>query len=489
MAREREIEENDDSREKIREIEERFAHDKPALALYNIMDCILVSRIFRKTALLEQLLIRSKLTGLRMDRVGQSVASFEYFMLPHIHRAGYAAPDTADVVPGAHAAGGLVFTSEPGLYENIMVFDFLSLYPSIIRTFKIDPLSRLSAERFPESPRIETPAGIPFSRDSHILPEHIKKLMETRAEAKKAGNGPLSQAVKILMNSYYGVMGTTGCRFYHPDLPTAITGTGQWVLKTTAGYLRDRGLKVLYGDTDSVFVQLPAGMASGSGGAGKPGGAGDYRPVVESLAEEINSFFRDKLKIDYGADSRLVLEPEKLYSRFFLPPMRGSSEGSRKRYAGLLADTGEIEFKGMEYVRSDWTDLAKEFQAELFRKFFAREELPGWIRDRVERIRKGEEDNKLVYRRRLTKPAEEYVKNVPPHVRAARLADPDGKKRLRRVSYVMTLRGPVPVNLEHDDIDYDHYIEKQIEPLADTVLPFTGTSFSEIINGKQGELF
>ena len=64
------------------------------------------------------------------------------------------------------------------------------------------------------------------------------------------------RAVKILLNSFYGVMGTTGCRFYHHDLPTAITGTGQWVLKTCSAFLRNRGYEVLYGDTDSVFVKL-----------------------------------------------------------------------------------------------------------------------------------------------------------------------------------------------------------------------------------------
>ena len=474
-----------DSGEKIAEIEDRFANDKEALAYYNIQDCVLVTKIFQKTGLIDQLVTRSILTGLRMDKVNQSVEAFDFFMLPRIHRAGYAAPDTADIRPGGHAAGGLVFTSDAGLYKNIMVMDFLSLYPSIIRTFNIDPLSRLTAAAYPDVPACDTPPGIRFSRDSHILPERIRELMESRAKAKKDGDGPLSQAVKILMNSFYGVMGTTGCRFYHQDLPTAITGTGQWILRNTADYLRNKGFRVIYGDTDSVFVEILGSEET------------DY-PAVESdllfkrgedLTSEINLWFEKKLAEDFGVESKLVLEVEKLYSRFFLPPMRGSAEGSRKRYAGLIADSDEIELKGLEYVRSDWTALAKEFQMELFRRFFAEEEIPEWIRERVKAVQSGGEDEKLVYRKRLTKPASEYVKNVPPHVKAAKLLEPSGRKKVRRVEYLMTVRGPVPVQFGPEDIDYNHYIEKQIIPLADAVLPFLGTSFSEIVDGRQGELF
>jgi len=466
-----------ESDEKISEIEERFRNDKPALALYNIMDCILVSRIFQKTGLIEQLVTRSRLTGLRMDKVSQSVAAFDFFMLPRIHRAGYAAPDVADIQSTGHAAGGLVFTSDPGLYENIVVMDFLSLYPSIIRTFMIDPLSRLTAERLPQDENFNTPVGIKFSKNSHILPGHIDYLMNTRAEAKRAGDTPLSQAVKILMNSYYGVMGTTGCRFYHGDLPTAITGTGQWILKTTSEYIREMGYRVIYGDTDSVFVEI------------KKHEVDKLHGLSEKIAERINSYLREKLRDDFGVESKLVLEVEKIYSRFFLPPMRGSAEGSRKRYAGFTEETGEIEIKGLEYVRSDWTELAKEFQMELFRRFFLGEEIPSWILSRVESIRSGELDDKLIYRKRLTKPADEYTKNIPPHVKAAKILDPEGRKNIRRISYVMTARGPIPVTHDHSDIDYEHYIEKQIIPLADMVLPFIGTSFSEIIHGRQGELF
>jgi len=239
-------------KDKVAEIERRFSEDKEALAFYNLEDSVLVTEIFRETAIVEQLVTRSLITGLPIDKVHMSVAAFDFFMLPLIHRKGYVAPDTADMEAGAHAAGGHVFSSDAGLYPHVVVLDFKSLYPTIIRTFFIDPLSRLKEGTDP----CTTPVGISFSRTHHILPGFLEELMARRSRAKQDGDSYLAQAVKILMNSFYGVMGTTGCRFYHSDLPTAITGTGQWILKSCSARLREWGYKVIYGDTDSVFVSL-----------------------------------------------------------------------------------------------------------------------------------------------------------------------------------------------------------------------------------------
>ncbi len=462
-----------DEEDKFAEIIRLFREDKAELARYNFEDCRLVSRIFEQSGVDTQFLTRSLVTGLRLDKVSMSVAAFDFFYLPRFHRAGYAAPDTADIRAEGHAAGGYVFTSDAGRYEQVAVLDFKSLYPSIIRSFKIDPLARLLAAEDPG----DTPAGIAFNRAVSILPEQIGKLLERRAEAKRAGDTTLSQAIKILMNSFYGVMGTPGCRFYHPDLPTAITGTGQWVLKETAGFLRELGYTVIYGDTDSVFVQF------------KPGEEQNADAAAAELVLKVNTHFLRRLGDEYGADSFLELEYEKHYDVFFLPPMRAGGEGARKRYVGRLAGSGEIEFRGMESVRSDWTELARRFQRELFDRFFSNREIPDWLRDTVEQVKNGGRDAELVYRRRLTKNSREYTKSAPPHVRAARMLDPEEKLNLRSVEYLITPEGPVPVKLNPTQIDYGHYIEKQLKPVADGVLPFLGTSFDEIVEGKQLELF
>jgi DNA polymerase-2 len=470
--------------DKIEEIERRFREDKEALARYNLEDCILVTEIFTKTAILDQLVTRSAISGMTLDRVSLSVASFDFFYLPRFHRKGMVAPDTQDISTGEHAAGGFVFSSRADLYPHVAVMDFKSLYPSIIRTFHIDPWSRLNATIDP----VTTPNGISFSRTESILPDFLEELMTIRARAKKEGDAPLSQAVKILMNSFYGVMGTTGCRFYHSDLPTAITGTGQWILKESTARLREWGYQVIYGDTDSLFISLsPESVQKGDEALNRE---------AKELTKRINQMWQERLKKEFGLESHLELEWEKLYRHFLIPPIRGSKEGATKRYAGQMMN-GELELKGLEFVRSDWTALAKRFQYELFERFFDLQnqespqdgELKDWIRDFVEKIRIGRYDEELVYKKRLTKKAEGYIKSTPPHVKAARMMDEAGIKHGRDVEYVMTPQGPVPLKLHPREIDYNHYIEKQIKPLADGVLFVLGHSFDGIIEGEQLDLF
>lgn len=459
-------------KDKVDEIERRFKEDKEALAFYNLEDSVLVTEIFKKTAIIDQLITRSLITGLPVDKVNMSVAAFDHFMLPLVHRKGYVAPDTSDIEAGGHASGGYVFTSDPGLYPHVAVMDFKSLYPTIMRTFFIDPLSRLKSSE----DTVNTPVGISFSSSQHILPQFLEELMAKRERAKNENDEHLSQAVKILMNSFYGVMGTTGCRFYHADLPSAITGTGQWILKTCSTFLRDLGYSVIYGDTDSVFVCLKEHEFDDTDKAGK------------HLEKEVNKYFSNLLKDEYKVDSKLELEFEKHYSKFFLPPMRYSKDGARKRYAGLL-DDGNIEFKGLETVRSDWTQMAKDFQGELFDRFFQEKELKQWIRDFVQKLKEGLFDDLLVYTKRLSRTAGEYVKSRPPHVKAALKLDPEGKKNLRNISYIMTAEGPTPIELFEGDVDYNHYIEKQIRPIADGVLFAAGEDFDSIIEGRQLNLF
>ncbi|MBW2592428.1 MAG: hypothetical protein JRE58_05410, partial [Deltaproteobacteria bacterium] len=123
-----------EGKDKVAEIERRFREDKRSLAHYNLLDCKLVSGIFEKTGLIDLVFKRATISGLPMDRVGMSVAAFDYFMLPHSHRKGFVAANVRDVVNVGHAQGGWVFTKDPGFYEHVVVLDFKSLYPSIIRT-------------------------------------------------------------------------------------------------------------------------------------------------------------------------------------------------------------------------------------------------------------------------------------------------------------------------------------------------------------------
>jgi DNA polymerase-2 len=458
------------------EIERRFREDKMALARYNVLDAVLVLDIFEKIKLMDLLFTRSFISGMLIERVGGSVAAFDHFYLPPLHEAGVIAPNVDDIGWTRQAKGGFVLNPKVGIHDNVLVMDFKSLYPTVIQTFLIDPLSRLYRTTNP----LTTPVGLTFSRTAHILPGKIVELLERRSAAKKSKNTNLSQAVKILMNSFYGVMGSMGCRFYQEDLADGITGTGQWVLKTVIEFLESRGFNVLYGDTDSLFVQLPQFE--------------DYDGQAKALVSEVNAFLQDKLKKDFDVESHLEIQYDKFFKKLILTSARGMDEGAKKRYAGLAYRrvdgklVEEMVLTGMEYVRSDWSLLARNFQFELIRRVFYGEDLQSYIDEMLKKLERRELDHELVLSKRLSKPIEEYVKNVPPHAKAAKILFEKMGIIKKRPQYVMTLRGAMPIELPHDDIDYDYYLDRQLAPIADSILGLFGKSFEEM-RGVQLSLF
>ena len=485
-------------KDKLQEIMRQFREEKSALARYNLEDSRLVYEIFEKLHFLPQSVRRTQLTGLSFDRNAASVAAFDFLYLPRLHRRGYVA-DTDPLPHGGMAAppGGLVLDSAPGFYDNVAILDFKSLYPSIMLTFHVDPLAAnivLQNEEGVETPPlgeiIRGPAGLGFAKDFSILPGIIAELWKARDLAKRAQDGALSYAVKIIMNSFYGVLGSPGCRFYDPRLAGTITRNGHWILTHSREWIEQQGYQVIYGDTDSLFVRLGDGSRE------------MMRDIGVSLAKNLNQFLEQKLKDEFGSASRLEIEFEKLFKRFFMPTIRGSDTGSKKRYAGLLykdlnAELEETEsfYAGMETSRRDWTELAKEFQRHIFSIVFSEasleeqeERLERDIRLLMERLNGGELDEQLVYRKGLSKPLEEYTANLPPHVKAAKMLDEmDG----RVVYYVMTLEGPEPIQKRSGSpLDYIHYAEKQLAPVADMVLRFFKTDFQAITgDGKQLDLF
>lgn len=458
------------------EIERRFREDKEALARYNLKDAVLVTQIFQNTKLLDLFINRSIISGMLMERVGGSTAAFDHFFLPEFHKYKKVAPNVLDVEWDKEAKGGFVLNPQIGIHDGVLVMDFKSLYPTLIRTFFIDPLSRL----YPTDHAVTTPTGHKFSTNKHILPYKISSLLEKRAQAKKDRNENLSMAIKILMNSFYGVMGSSGCRFYHSDLPDAITGTGQWILKTTISFLESKGLKILYGDTDSIFVQMPRLDTIFDDG--------------KKYVVMVNEFLKDLFMREFQVESHMEIQFDKVFKKLILTSARGSDEGAKKRYAGLMLKKHgdevleEIVMTGMEFVRSDWSMLAKKFQYEIVRRVFYGENVKEYIELMIKDLEAGKFNDQLVLRKRLTKPIEEYVKNIPPHVKALRLLKEKMGMVKNRAEYVMTLRGAVPIELDHQDIDYDYYIEKQLMPVAQTILVLIGEDFNQFRN-KQLSLF
>jgi len=247
----------------------------------------------------------------------------------------------------------------------------------------------------------------------------------------------------------------------------------------TGDKVEELGHEVIYGDTDSIFVKLKTSSDDV---------AGSVERIGKELESYINKFYTAYVLKNYQRESKLELEFEKTYKKFFMPHVRGSEAGAKKRYAGIIEKDGkdDLQFVGLEYVRSDWTKAAKFFQKELLLKVFDGAEVNGFVKEFVGNLESGKYDEMLKYRKWIRKNVAEYTKTTPPHIKAARKI---GKTGTGLIEYYYTIDGPEAAEALKHKINYDHYIEKQIKPIADSILVFLNTSFDDITKGKQKSLF
>jgi DNA polymerase-2 len=448
----------------------RLYRDEPeALVRYNLEDARLVLEILEHEHLLDLAVERSMLCGMQLDRVGASIASFDLLYLPELRRRGIVAPCVNAAKKVAMVRGGALLDPRPGLFQNVAVFDFKSLYPSLIRTFNLDPLAHARGGRDGAAELINAPNGAAFSRDDAILPAIIERFTERRDDAKKRGDRNADQAIKIMMNAMFGVLGAASCRFFDPAVANAITGFGQQILYWTRDEFERAGVDVLYGDTDSVFVQL---STTGHGAAARA----EAEKLRDSVGERIASRIRD----EYRVESKLLLELERVYDRLFLPTVRGGSTGSKKRYAGWI--DGELEVIGLESVRRDWPVIARRLQRGMLERMFQNQPVVPFVTDVVEKTRAGVFDSELVYTKRLRKGSvDRYTASAPPHIQAARKA---GAQVGRTVRYLVTSTGPEPVLADRDlptGIDRRHYVDRVLRPIAEAILSHIGRDFDEVL--------
>jgi DNA polymerase-2 len=448
------------------EIERLHREDPAALAAYNLEDARLVLEILEREGLLALALERSRLTGMQLDRVGASIACFDLVYLPELRARGCVAPSVRRERAAAPVLGGAVLEPRPGLFANVAVFDFKSLYPSLMRTFHLDPLAHARAG----ADALVAPNGARFDRRSAILPGVIERFLASRARARTRGERHADQAIKIMLNALFGVLAAPTCRFFDPEVANAITGFGQQTLRWTRDALVEEGVEVLYGDTDSVFARLDPALP--------PEGA---REAALRLRASLEARIAERVRREYRVEPRLELELETVYERLFLPRVRGGAGGSKKRYAGWAA--GRLELVGLESVRRDWPAVARRLQTGMLERLFRDEDVVPFLREVVARVCAGELDAELVYAKRLRKGAPEgYTATTPPHVQAARKA---GAAPGSLVRYVVTRAGPEAVTAGGalpEGIDHGHYVEHVLRPVAESILSVLDRDFDEALD-------
>tara|TARA_Y100000310_G_scaffold186269_1_gene186398 strand:- start:52165 stop:54480 length:2316 start_codon:yes stop_codon:yes gene_type:complete len=465
-----------ESQERFKEVEDLYKKNQQKLVDYNLLDAKLAYDIIKESKALDLTIKRSMLTRMQLDRVNASIASFDSLYLKELQKRKLVAPSVFVDNREERIKGGFVRESKPGIYDNILVLDFKSLYPSIIRTFNIDPYSYVKdPKKYKKSQLIQAPNKAYFRNEDGILSLLIQELWRQRDIAKKQKDELASYAIKILMNSMFGIMANPACRFYDINIANAITHFGQFFIKLTAEKVQKLKYEVIYGDTDSIFINP------------KQKNNKKAKEIGNKIQDHINKIYKKDIKKIYNRESFLELEFEKIYKKFLMPKVRGSETGAKKRYAGLIEKQGKekIEITGLEAVRGDWTELAKKFQYELLDRIFHNKQITSFIKQFVKDLEKGKYDSLLAYRKSIRKEVGEYTKTTPPHIKAARKI---GRTNVGLIEYYQTLDGPEVVDHRKHPIDYKHYIDKQIKPIADSILGFYNEKFEDLVGVKQTSL-
>ena len=465
-------------KEKYKEIDELYLNNQQRLIDYNFKDADLVLRILEKTRVLELTILRSMLTGMPLNRVNASIASLDSLYLKETRKRKIAAPTGKFVDKQERIKGGYVKEGIPGIYDYILILDFKSLYPSMMRTFNIDPYSYVKDCKGKNL--IKAPNGACFRNENGILPEILTKLYHEREKAIKGKDDLTKHAIKILSNSFFGVLANQNCRFFDNNIANAITYFGQYIIKLTSEKIEKLGYKVIYNDTDAAQVVSSVKNLE------------EAEKIGRKIQDYINNFYKEFVKKEYKRESHLEFLYEKCFVKFIMPKLRGKEAGAKKRYAGLVIKNGkeEIQFTGMEFIRSDWTDLAKKFQHELFDRIFHDKEVVDYVKNFVKDLKKGKYDELLIYKKTMRKEMEDYAVDTPTKKVVNKLLAQGIKLESNIIKYIMTEDGPEHVGHLKHKIDYKHYIDKQIKPIADAILLFYNIDFESLMKGsKQGSLF
>ena len=430
------------------------------LIKYNFKDSLLVSNIIEKLKLLNLMKKRSIISNTPILNVKSPVYTLDLMYLKKLHKLNLIANTNFNFSSGQSITGAFVMNPEIGFHNNIFVFDFKSLYPSLIMTFNLDPFT------YDIKGEIIAPNNAKFSKKIGILPEIISNLAQERQIAKDEKNFIKSNAIKVTMNSFYGAIASPKSRFYNNEIGEAITGFARFFIKLTRDYIQNNKIgKVIYGDTDSVFIKFEKII-------------GDKKTYSKKIENKINIYLKNYIEKNYKINSKLEIEAEKIYSNFFI--------ASKKRYVGFNLDKQKLEFVGLEYVRGDWTNLAKKFQKKIIEMIFDKKkiiEMKIYIYDFINKLENGKFDNDLEYWKKLTKPLKDYTKTTPPHVKAAReIKDFDN----RLVKYIMTIDGPKHISKRNKKTKYDykHYVEKQLIGVCDDIFNGINIDIKDLIYKK-----
>ena len=423
----------------------------------------------------------SRLVGLTLDQIGAASVGFrvEWYLMREAYDYNELVPNRIEK-PFSTYKGAIVLRPKKGVHENIAVLDFSSMYPNIMISYNISPDTYVPPEKIEDKTKVYIAPEVnhAFRKEppgfyKRILSKLLNFRKRIKDEMKKYPPDSIEyrvlnerqKAVKVIANACYGYTGWLGARWYKREVAEATTAWGRKTIKEAIKIAEGLGLDVIYGDTDSLFVKYDK--------------------------EKVDKFIRivkEKLGLEIKID--------KIYVRVFFTE-------AKKRYCGLLPD-GHIDVVGLEAVRGDWAEIAKEVQEkviELVLKRGSSEDAVEYVKKVIRQLKEGRVPlSKLILWKTVTKDFREYAVEAAHVAAAKRLIEAGYSLEIGdKVGYVI-LKGsgklaerawPYQLVKDPNLIDYEYYIRKQIIPAALRILEYFGVTENMLLVGetKQTTLF
>ena len=376
--------------------------------------------------------------------------------------------------------GAFVVDPKKGIHDNIVLFDFRSLYPSIIISHNVDP-DTLSCSCCQDDEN-KSPVGHRFcTKKNGFIPGVLKNIISARVEIKEKMNAEDDErmkrlynvqqnALKLLANSMYGYYGFIRARWYCRECAESITAWGRDYIHKAMEHAEKAGFEVIYGDTDSVYITK----------------TGQDREKIVTEAKT----FQDN--VNRELPEAMDLEFEGFYPRgIFI---------TKKRYA-LMDEQGKLTIKGLETRRRDWCETAKDTQRQVLDALLKDrdpEKASTIVKDVVANIKSGGVPlTQLAINTQMTRSLGEYV-NEGPHILAVRKAMKEGMdfKQGDIITYIQTKTGSsisdrarVIDFVAEGEYDANYYVNNQLIPAVYRILEALGYSEDELKGlGKQTTL-
>ena len=474
--------------------------DVERLGKYCVQDSVLAMNLLLKRNLLDKYTALAKISGSVLNDIlgGGETQRIENYLLSEFNREGFVIPTKQKRERSSNGGdtlkGGFVLEPKKGLHSMVLVLDFKSMYPSLIRSYNICPTTLV--KDIDPGKSIEAPGGVKFVPENvrrGIMPKILENMMKERSKVKKqmkTAEGKMKKsldmkqlAIKVMANAFYGYFGYFRSKIHSMEIAGAITSLGRQTIHNTVDMVnKDYGHEVVYGDTDSVMIKVPAK---------------DF-DEAEKIGREMSEKITDRLP------GVMELEFEKLFRRFL--PL------TKKRYMAWSMEKGkdgwkeDIVMKGIETVRRDWCELTSETMRKIIEIILKRndvKEAVNYFRCVVNQLLDGKIDiEKLVVTKTMTRRPEAYA-GVQPHVEVIKKMMSRNMMEIPgvgdRIGYVI-VKGTQLVSKRAEDpnfvrenglrIDSQYYIDNQMLPPLERIFSALGVDREELLGmGKQMGIF